>query len=302
MENKFDFTLNFRDIEQDNKMLAEKIYEPVMVASDADRLELFSYESRAKKIQLYDIRLAKLRKESSLFDDLNNIKMLEETSSMENIKSNFTNVFEFLKDVKVLEKNSAMNFKSIENWFEKQKAEAHSESLIQCENYRKEFEEKKAKLKETLINEQLSEILNNQRLSVKSEIETKTKCETNNKPRSSKNEPQDTSLTIASNLSLVTTRSKKRLATSKLRPRLNGRASVVSPIDFKCDDKKRGRRGAKRTSGASHTKNVKLAQTPNTGNSGKKIKPNSIENKLKIKLSLEDEDISDDLKLLNTTW
>ncbi len=291
---------NLASEEAEEAMPPEKIYEPLILTSDADRSKAFTDQSRSRMLKLYDMQLENLREQSNLLDNLNKLKKLGETAS----KSQFSNVYGYLKDLAQLKENSEVNFKSMDAWYMKQKAEINNEFEIECEKYREEFHENKEKLKESLINEQLNQIPHNQLLNAKNDIESKIKADTKCKPNLNKGKSPEASLANISYVSLVTTRSKKRLAAAKLRPRLNGRASLTSPMTVKWPDKKHVRIGVKTTAGVPHVKDPKLLQTSNViinQSSNKKTKPNSIENKLKIKFKIEEKDINDDLKLLNQT-
>merc|ERR1712150_124651 len=101
--------------------------------------------------------------------------------------------------------------------------------------------------------------------------------------------------------SLITTRSKKKQLVPKLRPRLNGRVSTNTELCHEKHSKSKGNRpNSSQTSLSSVTigKSRELTDS-NTIYINKKKKPTSIENKLKIKFMLQENEINDDLKNLN---
>lgn len=98
------------------------------------------------------------------------------------------------------------------------KIEINNEFQLDCSKFAAELVDKKARLKETCVNEVKTELVRNQKIVDKTCIESKKSPELMAKSRPA----------ITCNKSLVTTRSNKKQAVPKLRPRRNGIASPVT--------------------------------------------------------------------------
>lgn len=184
---------------------------------------------------------------------------------------------------------------------------------IEYANLDTELIEKREKLKDTLLNEQRDENRRHQSNVSKLEIDATDMqkrineyMETNfNKPAKN-NASNRATKAISTKIvfsSIVTTRSKKKQLVPKLRPRLNGRASTSSPVSEKGSSQannnntKNNVKAVKSSRNfASLTKVAKEKSTPSVIHISRKSKATTIENKLKIKFMLDEDEIDEDLR------
>ena len=179
---------------------------------------------------------------------------------------------------------------------------------MECSQLESEFVKKKKKLKDDLKIEKLDEehrIQSNiEKLEVdasnvkKSLDEKKEHYEVLSKTKnltatSSSSSAKNESTARIVFCSIVTTRSKKKQLVPKLRPRLNGRASTVSPVS---ENGISNKVKSSWKNPRNMSKVIKEKPAASTVQINRKPKQTSIENKLKIKFMLSEDEIDDDLK------
>lgn len=268
------------------------IYEPLHI-SDTNKSDLFTADSVQHKLTHFDHKLESLRNQLEFFNSLNKQKSL----NSKKVNTKYTYIIDFINQTNQIEQMNQFNFMTTKEWYSNKKLEINNDHELECKNLRSEFEFKKEKLKETFMEEQKEDNRRCQAKISKIEIDSSIKKITidSEEAKSQLNKPAVNSNHLINKTPIYTTnllaRSKKRLAVPKLRPRLNGRASVA-PLEM-------NQKNNKKNNHVHHSIPKQAANSETRIYINKKSKPTSIENRLKIKFTLHQEEINDDLKFLN---
>lgn len=281
---------------QERVMPPEKmaqIYEP-MLLSDQKRSDLFSKESVDLKLKMYGSQLKNLREQLDLIENMNPASDFEGDMSELN---KYESGMEFNENKSRVKNLKDLNLIATENWFLKQKELIQIEFEKDCYDVQKEFEEKKLRLKESLLKIQQEDGLKYVKNIKKLEIDEKTIKNIVNDTMTLVNTNKTLTTTVKKMMNLpVITRSKKKQL-PKLRPRLNGRASTASPGP-------ENRHFQRNKSIQKRVNNIHGHKTQQSSHisipvTAKKSKSTSIEGRLNIKFMLQDDEILNDLKALN---